>query len=604
MKTSSKKPLRLAVRLLAVLLSFTLMASALSGCFFIDRLIIRDDPPIEVVVDEEQVNLVHEIADELFAFFVTSDFANYQQLIANPTSFDIAVPNVRFGDITYEAANTAYAYYDELWQMLSSIDYSRLDETGQRLYSYMVSFLDSSRALEPYFYYSDPYETSYGVHAMMPLSLMTFSFRTTQDIDNYLLLVADIPRILEQANEITAERTSRGIFSNLFGVESSIDEASVYTAPVSTNLLVTSFEDSLNSGEAPFASLTQTQRELYAKTNRDIVESLVIPAYENTISVLERVSQLTSYTVSMASYSNSRNYFAAQLQDMGFDVSPDEAIEILDDALDQCLSVLMSSGNAYDPDYWNSVVSDNLPADAAGIIKHLNTTVGKYFPSIGERPFVVDAASDDEVLEMISAFYLFAPVDDPSENRVVYYPQNIGSKLDLVTTLAHESFPGHLYQYNYFALTNPHPLELLLSTTAYSEGYAVYSMYYALLLAGFKPADAELIYVDELANRVLNARIDFGINYEAWTVRELGTYLSQFGWESYADFYFRYFASSPLSSIPYGLGPAEFNNLLDSAESWLGSWFEIKEFHEVILQDGAVYMGYLKDRVSDWMYYF
>jgi uncharacterized protein (DUF885 family) len=167
--------------------------------------------------------------------------------------------------------------------------------------------------------------------------------------------------------------------------------------------------------------------------------------------------------------------------------------------------------------------------------------------------------------------------------------------------LTHESFPGHLYQFNYFGLTDPHPVEQLLATTAYAEGYAEYSEYYGLLYMGFSEAEALAIFNYQVFIRALDARLELGINYQGWDLRETRTYLASFGLDAYAQEIFEDIASLPLISLPYGLGVVHFTNLLATAQLELGERFDLVEYHKVLLDNGAVPLDLLKRNVVTWL---
>ncbi|MCL1846884.1 MAG: DUF885 domain-containing protein [Coriobacteriia bacterium] len=607
---SSQKPA--STRLLAVLLAFVMLLSTLSGCGVSSNNRASQGAQTGTPIKQEQVNFsnaglrpVEEIGDELFAF-ICDDYVCYHQFVADPQSFHFdkgfTKPDPRFGDITFEAAEEEYALYHRLMDELDTYSFSALNSSEQRLYNYIAYYLSNALELEPYFYLRDPYQASVGVQIDLPLTLMIYPFRTRQDIDDYLSLVADIPRIFDQANAITQERTARGLFSNLSSVEDAIDEAKVYTDKTADNLLVISFEAALNSKEAPFDSLTEAERKQYQETNRDLIKNKVAPAFLDAIKQLEKVATLTSYEVTLANQPGGKEYYAAKLHLSGFRETPEKMIDTLDDAMISVYMTFFTSSVFVDFDERESIAKKNLPKDATGIIEYFNTRVGEDFPDIGTRPFVVDAASDDEVISMFTAFYLMAPVDDLTENRMKYYPQNIRDHYDLGKTLAHESFPGHLYQYNYFGLTNPHPIEMLVDSTAYAEGYAVYSEYYALLYMGFTAEEAQAIYAFDLLMRVLQARLDLGVNYEGWDVWDMEAFLDGWGMGDYAEELFCNIAASPTVSVPYGLGPLEFFWMLRSAQSILGDAFDLKEFHAAILDNGGVHQTLLEKNFTRWLY--
>jgi len=598
-------------KLLALLLVFSLLLSQISGCTLASGEKVHKYPENEFIPgqsasdpDNPEQRTVFDIGDELLAL-ICSDYVTYHQLIANPNSFDFPdsfrAPAPSFGEITTDSQEEAYEYFRLLLAELQGFDFQSLSPEEQRTYNYLTYCLESTIALEPYYYLSDPFAPSMGLQINLPITLTTFTFRSKQDIDDYLTLLADLPRFFAEANSLVQDRADQGLFPNLGSVHDAIDEARFFTTKIPQNLLVTSFEDQLFSDSKPFSDLTFIERLTYQATNRKIVDTMVIPAFQETITLLEEIATKTTDKVTLATQAGGQDYYAASMHDDGFTETPEQAIVVLDEALDVLFTTFAKNPLNLDYDEFSRIAAGSIPSDAAGIIEYFNTRVSEDFPDIGMRPFIVDSASDDEVVKLITAFYLDAPIDDLGQNLIRYYPQNIDSLVDLGTTLAHESFPGHLYQYNYFALQNPEPIEIMLGSTAYAEGYAVYSEYYALRYMGFNDQTSELIYTFELFLRVIQARLDLGINYQGWSLQETARFLSKWGLEFIAPDVYSSIAGAPTVFLQYGLAPLEFRAMRSMAQTQLGSSFNLVEFHEVILKDGALPFCFVEQNLTLWL---
>ena len=106
--------------------------------------------------------------------------------------------------------------------------------------------------------------------------------------------------------------------------------------------------------------------------------------------------------------------------------------------------------------------------EPAAILENLKKQMEESFPEI---PDAEKSAVDYEIryvpeyLESVlsPAFYLTSPIDDPSRNTIYINNGYSDSTEDLYTTLAHEGFPGHLYQTAYHRVHSVHPLASLLS---------------------------------------------------------------------------------------------------------------------------------------------
>ena len=134
----------------------------------------------------------------------------------------------------------------------------------------------------------------------------------------------------------------------------------------------------------------------------------------------------------------------------------------------------------------------------------------------------------DEALEPYSApaFYMVPPIDDMAENTIYINRLDTAEGLSLFTTLAHEGYPGHLYQTvysgSYLRSIGASPLRSILSYGGYTEGWATYtellSYDYAIRLTKDMHPETEALYLAEKQNRqiqlCLYSILDIFIHYK------------------------------------------------------------------------------------------
>lgn len=135
------------------------------------------------------------------------------------------------------------------------------------------------------------------------------------------------------------------------------------------------------------------------------------------------------------------------------------------------------------------------------------------------------------------AFYLTPPMDTGTPNVIYINPAASYQGLELFTTLAHEGFPGHLYQTVTFERQNPSGIRNLLCTSGFAEGWATYIEPFAYqYAAGYikDPSATELARISWL-NRSINlcmySLLDIEIHYNGWTQAEAASFLKAFGIE-------------------------------------------------------------------------
>jgi uncharacterized protein (DUF885 family) len=222
------------------------------------------------------------------------------------------------------------------------------------------------------------------------------------------------------------------------------------------------------------------------------------------------------------------------------------------------------------------------------------------FPAVREFSFSVEQTPEELPNDLALAYYKMPAVDDPDDNRIYYYPENVIDDLGYLTTLAHEGFPGHMYQTNYFAMSDPQPIRRLLTCNAYMEGYAMYAEMLALSYFGLNAEQAAGQGAYDAFLYALHARADIAVNYQGWSQKQLEAYLETFGFGTATAELFNGAQTQPLVYLPYGLGLIGFLDLRASTEDSLGANFVEKDYHDVILNAGPMPFEMLEDRVERW----
>lgn len=190
------------------------------------------------------------------------------------------------------------------------------------------------------------------------------------------------------------------------------------------------------------------------------------------------------------------------------------------------------------------------------------------------------------------AFYLTPPLDTLSPNAIYINGSSQVSEAELFTTLAHEGFPGHLYQTLYFGKQQPSLIREFLGCSGYVEGWATYvesmAYGYGAEFLNISPQVMELLNRNRSVSLCLYSILDIGIHYEGWTVQEVTNALSSFGIASQdvCQEIFQYIVENPTNYLKYYLGFLNFTDLRATVENKKGTDFQLKDFHKKILEIG------------------
>ena len=250
------------------------------------------------------------------------------------------------------------------------------------------------------------------------------------------------------------------------------------------------------------------------------------------------------------------------------------------------------------------------------MLKELPGLMKEDFPLLKNISYEVRQVHPSMKKFLSPAFYLTPPVDTQTPN-VIYINNSKGtSSLELFGTLAHEGFPGHLYQTVSFARSAPDNIRYLITSPGYIEGWATYVEGYAYKYAASLIYDimknsaaassdntsssvpdrkliqnaTQLAWLSRSTNLCLYSLLDIGIHYEGWDQSRTTAFLKAFGIteESAVKEIYQYIVETPGNYLKYYWGSLNFQDLQTRCKTKLGDDFNLKEFHRRIMEIGPV----------------
>ena len=203
------------------------------------------------------------------------------------------------------------------------------------------------------------------------------------------------------------------------------------------------------------------------------------------------------------------------------------------------------------------------------------------------------------------AFYLVPPIDSKEAN-IIYINNNRVESNEMFSTLAHEGFPGHLYQTLYYGNQNPAPIRTFLHCDGYDEGWGTYAQLYSYNFTEFKDVDektqAQLrqLYRDnDLLSLSLSSLSDLYVNYKNYDENALADYLKTYGIDKSATKQlYQYVIENPVTYLSYSIGYYELNKLEKEMAASLGKSFKISDFHEAVLNVGSCNFAILSQEIE------
>lgn len=552
----------------------------------------------------EQENFSAYLYDS-FKESVTSDTITLHYNVAHPENYDITMDEVTYGDtdISEEAnAENVEELNNELDE-LEDFNYDFLTSEQQFTYDILHDVLETNIESYDFNYMYEPFSYTSGLQSNLPITLAEYTFYDSDDVDDYLELLTLTPEYVQSWLDYEQEKIERDLFMNSNSANEVIRQCSEYIASPEENLLIETFNDSIEEVDG----LTDEQIETYKQTNHDAVINYIIPAYENIISFFTANKNEGKNELGLVYYDNGKEYYEYLLKsDVGTDKTPDEIIELLENRIDEVMSeyysVAMSNYDAY-TQYFDD--SENIygDIDPKETIEYFETAMSDRFPDIPDIDFTVEKVHESLEDIVSPAFYMTPPLDGYESNSIYTNLDSDGAG-SIWSTLAHEGVPGHMYQFVYFLSHNPEPIRVVLNFSGYQEGWATYVEQMAFDYYDDYEYDiyGDLERINSELSLLISARVEIGVNYEGWTLDETSDYLTENGFNGdAAGDIMDYVIAEPVNYQMYVTGWLEFEELRSLAQDELGDDFDESEFHEVILDAGPCQFYLLRERVEDYI---
>jgi uncharacterized protein (DUF885 family) len=285
------------------------------------------------------------------------------------------------------------------------------------------------------------------------------------------------------------------------------------------------------------------------------------------------------------------------------------SVERVDDTLtgllDEC-DARIDNVRQRNPSVADSYMDPDYPAEKpAEILDYLKNAMAADYPALSTAVnFTVKSVHPSMEEDLSPAFYLTPPIDSFNEN-VIYINNGMLKEtgMSLFPTLAHEGFPGHLYQTVYYKEQSPEPIRDILYFGGYTEGWAVYVENDSYRLSGMDEDLAELLAADALFSLCLYAKADIGVNYYGWKQTDVAKMLEDYNLSSggIAGEIYDIMVAEPCNYMKYTLGYIEFARLRERAEKALEADFSPKAFHEFILKSGPAPFDVLDKYLTLWL---
>ncbi len=577
-------------KLLAILLVLVI-AMSICGC--------RADSTINKVNDES----FDEFCNRLFTETIQEDSLNSHFKITDPDKYGITFneEDYTLGKCSMEDTKEGFESAKKELDILKNYDRASLSEEQQLTYDVLLEYMTTQVSFEGSEELINIFAPSSGLIANVSTTFIEYQFYDKEDVDHYLLYLLDVDNYMQQAFEYVKAQSEAGYYMCDYVVDDVIEQCQQYIDAETEPLIIT-FDDRIDKLE-----ITDDEKEQYKTTNKEYVEQYYLPIYQETIDVLTELKGTGKNDGGLCNYGDEGlKYYEAILRDKtSSEYSPEELIELLEDTLSDVLkeisAIYISDSDTYDGFY--DYQPDFETPEAA-----LNYVIDKMkndFPDPVTTNYSIEYQNKACEVEGTVAYYVQCRIDDTSINNIKVNGSEVdGNTLSLYTTLSHEGYPGHLYEYTSFYNNKDIPdVRKVLDFIGASEGWAQYTSNLAVDYLDINDHMKRLIYLNDIFSYILCSRVDIGVNYEGWDIDDSFDYLSQYidcDEDTNESIYYSA-VGDPGLLLPYTTGYIMMNQMREKAEKELGDNFNAKEYHQWLLNVGVAPFNVYESELDKWL---
>jgi len=600
--------------------SFTRRRSA----FFVLCIILLLCTLCGIILYTLPANQYRRAVKQLFINEMSASTLNMHYTLADPENYGIDYYEPILPCYDSKEQQAGITALEESLYFYQDLDLTKLTDRDAHIANLLTVYLESTLDLGKYPYHRELLSPASGMQSQLPILLAEYTFRNRRDVEDYLAILSQTDVYFSSLLNFEREKKDAGLLMAASSLRNVAEQCrTILTTDAlekNEHFLQITFEERLQKLSNELTSLTSQEVDTYIEQNNHILYEIMLPAYQSLADGLDALADPAILLEGLAAKTDGAAYYEALLRsETGSvrninDISRmlvtklDEEFELLQALLDNVDYSLLSE-DSYQK------CNDLFPLKSCEeMLTDLRDRMNGLFPPFPDAGITTPSIHVKEVTPCLQeycapAFYLTPPLDDTLHNSIYINTDTTISAVDLYTTLAHEGFPGHLYQTvysNQLQLQNDTtPIQQLLWFGGYLEGWALYVEFLAydyaaqiIQEAGY-PEYADLIKIEK-HNRstqlCLYSLLDILIHHKNADLQKTAEVLAQFGITNSASVssIFEYIAEEPANYPKYYLGYLEILQLKDTCREAWGSDYSEYNFHKFFLENGPADFGTLQ----------
>ncbi len=542
---------------------------------------------------------------ELFKSEVASNALTLHYTLSDPRKYGIREYEKTLGSISEKNCIHEAVSIENLTTTLRGLEHPLLNKENQLTYDILSYYLGNRYEMLDYYLYPEIFSPGQGIQSQLPIVLAEYEFRGKQDIEDYLELLSSLDIYFAEAIRFEKVRAQNELCMSDFACRNVVEQCESFLAD---DFLVTSFDRRLKE----LSFLNETEKKDYSQKNQSALKNHVVPAYEELVLAMNELKDTAPRSMALCTYPNGREYYQMLIRD---ETGSDKTIPELKKWMqlqftDQYMAYHeLMSGESLMP---ANTAGERFGQEPERMLEDLKQKIATDFPSLPDTEYDIKYVEEELQDFMSPAFYMTPTIDGTDTNVIYINPKLSYSPLSLYTTLAHEGYPGHLYQTNYYNRLHTDPLRSLLNFGGYTEGWALYVEMYSYRLfdastdkavntdSGKISAELSIERLNHLIQLCLFSLLDIGIHYDGLSEADVIQNLARFGitdTETARGIY-EYISEEPGIYLKYYVGYLEILQLRNEVKLQKSKDFQLMDFHRSLLEVGPAPFPIIREHIT------
>ncbi|HTU41182.1 MAG TPA: DUF885 domain-containing protein [Candidatus Aquilonibacter sp.] len=518
--------------------------------------------------------------------------------------------NDQLGEYSLAAIDTRHKTDEGFLARIQAISTDGFSDQDQLSHDLLIRVLQQRLADFDLKEYEMPINQQNGIHTSLADLPLSMPFDSVKHYEDYVARLHQIPRVLVQTTEVLRA----GMKDKLMPVRFIAEKL-----PVQCEGIVTADPFLLPTKKYPAAISGDDQKRLTAEIT-DAVNSDVLPAYKSFADFLRgqyapqgrTILSITSLAEGRKRYEN--DIYARTTTHM----SPAEIHQLglreMDRIQAEMTAIAKKEGFADLASFRASLKTNPkyIPTSAEQILDDFRHYIAQMEPKLPElftllpkSPVTVEAIPPFQ--SAAATHYVIGTPDGKRPGRVVVATSDFAhrSMIDDEATAYHEGVPGHHMQLSVQQQLQGLPKFRLhgLGFNAYIEGWALYAEGLGKEVGFYQDPGSDYGRLSSELFRAVRLVVDTGIHSQGWSREQVVEFMRKSGAvdeptiQSETDRYIAW----PAQALSYKLGQLKFRELRERAEKELGPKFDIRKFHDEMLDGGTLPLDMLEARTDKWI---